>query len=712
MEVRPSPLDAGRWRGLRVLLHEQQGTGGAREAAESWSCRRSRRAFRPAGDMPSPTSRPGMGTILYPGGAAFRVWAPFAPAVFVAGTFNQWSATANPFASEGNGYWSVEVTGAGVGDEYQFVIPDGGNGIWHKNPYASEVVNSFGNAIIHDPNFDWTGDDFVMPPWNELVIYEMHVGTFVDVAGCGPGTFETVIPKLAYLADLGINAIEIMPVAEFPMSLSWGYNPAQPFSVETAIGGPGPARVRQGGARPRHRRAARRRLQPLRTGRSRPLALRRLEQQRPQRRHLLLRRRRAHDTWGDTRPDYGRPEVRQYIRDNALFWLDKYRWTACGSTPRQYPQSQRDNDDPERYPDGLEPAAVDQQRDPRRQPWKSPIAEDLQNNGWITRETSAGGAGFGSQWDAAFVHPIRDAIIAASDADRDMTSRERGLGIATTPTRSGASSTPSHTTKWPTVIRGCRGDLAGRCRQLVSRKRSTLGAAMVFTAPGIPMIFQGQEFLEDKFFQDSVPLDWTKRTTYAGIHALYRDLIRLRRNWFNQTRGLGGQSSTSTMSTTPTRFSPFTVGPMAGQATMSWWWRISPTAATTVTCSGSHAGTVARPFQQRLAGLQPGLRQSAGLRHGRGPGADGTMPCRANVVARLVAEISTVAIPVAVEPLAPRPGSREPRYSLDRRGSRSLRSRSHRRRPAVGPAMEAENLVGVIHVVDPHCSGRPGRASG
>ena len=123
-----------------------------------------------------------MGTILFPGGAAFRVWAPFAPAIFVAGTFNQWNATANPFASEGNGYWSVDVPGAGIGDEYQFVIPDGGNGIWHKNPYASEVVNSSGNAIIHDPNFDWTGDDFAMPPWNELVIYEMHVGTFNDVA--------------------------------------------------------------------------------------------------------------------------------------------------------------------------------------------------------------------------------------------------------------------------------------------------------------------------------------------------------------------------------------------------------------------------------------------------------------------------------------------------------------------------------------------------
>jgi 1,4-alpha-glucan branching enzyme len=63
---------------------------------------------------------------------------------------------------------------------------------------------------------------------------------------------------------------------------------------------------------------------------------------------------------------------------------------------------------------------------------------------------------------------------------------------------------------------------------------------MVFCAPGIPMIFQGQEFLEAGYFKDNVPLDWTRLTTYAGIHLLYRDLIRLRRNWFNQTRGLSG----------------------------------------------------------------------------------------------------------------------------------------------------------------------------
>jgi len=197
-------------------------------------------ASNPVVSLPvEPSVRPGMGTILYPGGVTFRVWAPFASSVFAAGTFNKWSDTDNPFASEGNGYWSVDVPGANIGDEYQFVIRNGDQPpLWHKNPYASEVVNSSGNAIIHDPAFDWTGENFVMPPRNELVIYEMHVGSFNDSAGEGPGTFDEIVPKLRYLHDLGINAIEIMPVLEFPMSFSWGYNPSDPFAVESALGGP------------------------------------------------------------------------------------------------------------------------------------------------------------------------------------------------------------------------------------------------------------------------------------------------------------------------------------------------------------------------------------------------------------------------------------------------------------------------------------------
>ena len=81
----------------------------------------------------------------------------------------------------------------------------------------------------------------------------------------------------------------------------------------------------------------------------------------------------------------------------------------------------------------------------------------------------------------------------------------------------------------------------GNAGSWFSKKRSTLGAALVFTSPGVPMIFQGQEVLEDGFFHDEDPIDWTKEVTFAGIELMYRDLIRLRRNWFNHTRGLRGQ---------------------------------------------------------------------------------------------------------------------------------------------------------------------------
>jgi 1,4-alpha-glucan branching enzyme len=76
----------------------------------------------------------------------------------------------------------------------------------------------------------------------------------------------------------------------------------------------------------------------------------------------------------------------------------------------------------------------------------------------------------------------------------------------------------------------------------LAAKRSALGAALVFTTPGVPMIFQGQEFLEDGWFDDKRPLDWHKAEQNAGMIAFYRHLISLRRNLAGKTRGLSGQS--------------------------------------------------------------------------------------------------------------------------------------------------------------------------
>jgi len=491
-----------------------------------------------------PIARPGMGTILFPGGAAFRVWAPFAAQVSVSGDFNQWNPAANPLDSEGNGCWYGEVIGAQIGQQYEFVIVHEGRQLpGRKNPYASEVVNSAGHAIIHDPNFDWTGDAFTMPAWNELVVYEMHVGSFNDPTAGNPGTFDEIALKLPYLRDLGINAVEVMPVSEFAMDYSWGYNPAQPFAVESALGGPqglyrfikaahaqgiavildvvynhfGPGDLdlwqfdgwcdsdHEGGI-------------------------------------YFYDNIRAQTPWGGTRPDYGRPEVRQYLRENAAFWLNKYRADGLRFDSVVHIRNWRGNNDPATdLPDGWRLLQTINDDVRASQPQKITIAEDLQNNAWITKDTAWGGAGFGSQWDAGFVHPIRAAIITADDVDRDLGAVRNALvhnynGNMTQrviyteshdEVANGHSRVPEEI--WP-----------GNAGSWFARKRSTLGAALVFTAPGIPMIFQGQEFLEDGYFQDNVPLDWANLTTYAGINTLYRDLIRLRRNWFSQTRGLTG----------------------------------------------------------------------------------------------------------------------------------------------------------------------------
>jgi 1,4-alpha-glucan branching enzyme len=486
-----------------------------------------------------------MGSILFDGGAAFRVWAPFAEKVSVVGTFNDWSATASPLASEGNGYWSADVAGPKTGDQYKFVLQNGGQVLWRTNPYAREITNPGGNSTIHDRDFDWSGDEFTMPPWNELVIYEMHVGTFNDLPGGEPGTFKDVIAKLPYLRDLGINAIEIMPVLEFPMSFSWGYNPAHPFAVETALGGP---QGLQGLVKAAHQHG----IAVIMDVVYNHFGPGDLDLWQFDGWHApgqdggiyFYDNARANTPWGDTRPDYGRPEVRQFLRDNVLHWLQKFRVDGLRFDATAYIRNKYGNegDSSNDLPDGWSLLQWINDEFGATQPWKISIAEDLRNNEWITRDTGAGGAGFDTQWESEFVHPVRAALITQNDSDRDMGAIARALQhrygtdaferVIYTESHdevaNGHARVPSEI--WP-----------GNAASWFSKKRSTLGAALVFTAPGIPMIFQGQEFLEDEYFRDDDPLDWAKAETFSGIRQLYTDLIRLRRNWFDRTRGLRGQ---------------------------------------------------------------------------------------------------------------------------------------------------------------------------
>src|SRR5262245_31683341 len=185
--------------------------------------------------MPTPSTRPGMGAVPYAGGVTFRTWAPFATAVAVAGEFNGWSQTSTPLAREADGrYWSADVPGAASGQQYKLIV----QGNWRIDPRARDVTSSVGNAVVVDPAYPWKVNDFRMPPWNELVIYEMHVATFPDQPVEPGKAFDAVIADMDYLRDLGVNAIQLLPTDEFPGDRSWGYNPSHIFAVESAYGGP------------------------------------------------------------------------------------------------------------------------------------------------------------------------------------------------------------------------------------------------------------------------------------------------------------------------------------------------------------------------------------------------------------------------------------------------------------------------------------------
>jgi 1,4-alpha-glucan branching enzyme len=482
-----------------------------------------------------------MGATPHPGGVGFRVWAPHATAVSVIGSFNDWNGATHPLQAEQNGNWFVDVAQAKIGDPYKFQLATEGGDIQRIDPYAREVTGSTGNAVVHDPSFDWEGDDFKIAPWNELLIYELHVGTFNDPDSGSAAQFESIGARLGHLKKLGVNAIQIMPVGEFAGDRSWGYNPAHIFSVELSYGGP----------------LALKRFIKRAHGQGIAVFLDVVYN------HLgpddldlwqfdgwsengrggiyFYNDERAHTPWGETRPDFGRGEVRQYISDNVFMWLGEYHLDGLRYDCTQYIHSIDGSPDTD-LPEGWSLLQWLNEQISREFPGRLTIAEDLQNNNWLTKDVGAGGAGFGSQWDVNFVHPVRQAVITPEDQFRSLSSIRDALCFRY---NDDAFDRVIYSESHDEVANGNArvpqeinpGDPKGWYAQ----KRSTLAAALVFTAPGIPMLFQGQEFLVGDWFRDTVPLDWDENVEFRGIVRLYRDLARLRLNRDGFTRGLCGQ---------------------------------------------------------------------------------------------------------------------------------------------------------------------------
>lgn len=487
-----------------------------------------------------PSARSGMGALVDQGGVAFRVWAPFAAAVSVAGDFNGWSPDAHPLASEGDGCWSADVAAATVGSHYKFAIRNGEQILWRNDPYARDVTNSAGVSIVCADTFDWGSHPYAMPAWDELVVYELHAGTFNATRGEGPGGFDSVAARLDYLRELGINAIELMPAMEYAGDFSWGYNPAHIFAIEEAYGGPDALKRL---VRACHERGIAVLLDVVYN-------------------HLgpsdldlwqfdgwsadggggiyFYNDWRAATPWGHTRPDYGREQVQRFLADNARMWLEEFRFDGLRWDATAYIRNVHGGDDPVAdLPDGWRLMQAITRHTDAHQPWKLHIAEDLRGNGWLTKTVDAGGAGFGTQWDGDFVHPVRACLIAGDDAARHMAELARAVGGGGRALRR-VIYTESHDEVANGKARLPEEIAPGDAGAWHARKRSLLGAALALTAPGIPMLFQGQEILEDAWFHDQDPVDWSREETYAGVWRCYRDLVGLRRDLAGVTGGLRG----------------------------------------------------------------------------------------------------------------------------------------------------------------------------
>jgi 1,4-alpha-glucan branching enzyme len=481
-------------------------------------------------------------------GATFRVWAPFANGIAVAGEFNQWSASTDPLFSEGNDFWSLDLASAQVGQQYKFVVATA-SPPWRMDPYARSITHDANgnlNGLIAASDEAFTTPGYSTPPWNELVIYEMHVRTFLYGGGYGgTGSFSSAITKLDYLRDLGINAIEVMPLGEFLGNISGGYNPAYIFAVEDEFGGPDGFRQFVNEA---HLRGIAVIVDVVYNHLGVPAAdMWQFDgwSQNNKGGIYFYNDWRSTTAWGETRFDYGRGEVRQYLRDNALRWLeqrfaDGLRWDSVGSIRNVNDQNNDPTDD---IPDAWSLLQWINSLIGQRQPWKISIAEDLKDNEWITKDVGAGGAGFDAQWGSDFLWRMRDALIGADDNARDMNSvqnviaqKYNGRAFERVIFTESHDADSNGQQRVPELIWPAHAD------NWYSKKRSTLGAAVVFTAPGIPMIFMGQEFLSWGYFADDRQLDWANVTAFPGIIQLYRDLIHLRRNWFNNSRGLRGEN--------------------------------------------------------------------------------------------------------------------------------------------------------------------------
>jgi maltooligosyltrehalose trehalohydrolase len=169
------------------------------------------------------------GANVVAGGTEFRVWAPASRSVDVV-VYGPDAERVHPLAAEADGWFSATVPGVGAGARYRYRLDE-------KDAFPDPASRSQPDCVhdpsaVVDPSFAWTDEGWRGVSADELVIYELHVGT-----ATAEGTFDALIGRLDEIAALGATAVEPMPVAEFPGARNWGYDGVYLYAPESSYGG-------------------------------------------------------------------------------------------------------------------------------------------------------------------------------------------------------------------------------------------------------------------------------------------------------------------------------------------------------------------------------------------------------------------------------------------------------------------------------------------
>lgn len=503
-----------------------------------------------------PHAGKGVGSIPYPPGGpyqgvSFRLWAPHASAVSVK---DPASAHSVALVAQGStGYWCLDVPGVSVNQRYDYVITTPGFGtVTRRDPNARMVTNARnGHSITYDPTvYVWHDQNFTPPRLNKLVIYEMDTGQF-NAGPSGWGTFQSSISKLSEITGMGFNAVELLPVTQFAAIHGNPYGPTDQYAVDNdEYGGPDNLKAFVDAC---HQQGlavivdlVHNHWGPFYTGAfdfdgwhttSYPGGIYFYD-------NTISSGDPYDSAWGP-RPDYSQPVVKNYILGQIAMWFDEYhadglRWDSVANIYNAW--SGGFGKDPHTgkpgvpLPDGVSIL----QTVNTTWPQSFKIAEDLsfsEKRSSDTLPVSSGGLGFDSQWNATLAYYIRKDFpstnpISLSDVVSGMTSTFNKVylqSVAYVESHNELSTANS------------------RLYQLVdpqdptsrtARKKATLAAGILFTSPEVPMIFQGDEFLDPSWVDNQTTLDWTNAQTWAGIVELYGNLVNLRTNAAGTSSGL------------------------------------------------------------------------------------------------------------------------------------------------------------------------------